>query len=100
MGLLISTPPGDPKTETALQMAKDALMKGQAVMIFLYQSGVGNLHHERYVKLLDEGATIYACSQSCQAQGINPIPEKVILSNLAHAVSLMSGCQQFVAFIA
>jgi sulfur relay (sulfurtransferase) complex TusBCD TusD component (DsrE family) len=99
IGLFVATPPGSRKTEAALEIAEKAVLSGQKVLIFFYRPGVMNLRDERYVKLLDRGATIYACSQSCQAQGITAIPDNIVLGELGLLSNLMSGCQKFVAFI-
>lgn len=99
VGIFVATPPGSQKTETALELAEKALVSGQQVLLFLYRPGVNNLRDARYVKLLERGATIYACSQSCQAQGITAVPDNIVLGEFGLLSKLMNGCQKFVAFI-
>ena len=96
LGLLVASPPGDPRTETLLRLARAARQRGDGLLLYLLDEGVRNLDRAEVEALGREGADLYCCAVGAQARGILP-DRRAVFSGLYVLASLVAGCDRFLS---
>jgi len=96
LGLLLATPPGDPRSETLLRLAAAALARGDRVLLYLLDEGVRNLGLPETAALREGGADLYCCAMGARERGIEP-DRRAVFSGLYLLASLIAGCDRFLS---
>jgi len=100
LGLLLSTPPSHPSTETVIQLSQAALRRGIDVYLYLIDEGVKTATDQRYLSLIDAGVKMSVCAYGCQQHGIPTVmvDSRVSLSGLVVLSGIIDACDRFLAF--
>jgi hypothetical protein len=96
LGLLLSTPPGQPGFEHGVALAKAALGRGLRVYVYCLDEAVRGLTDERLQALRQEGLVLYACAYGAQKRRIAP-SGLAVFSGLSVLSDLMAATDRFVS---
>lgn len=96
LGLLVTRPPGDPRTESVFALARAALRRRDEVLIYLLDDGVGNLGRAEAEELRREGCILYCCALGARRRGIEP-DRRAVFSGLYVLASMLEACDRFVS---
>jgi sulfur relay (sulfurtransferase) complex TusBCD TusD component (DsrE family) len=97
LGLLLSTAPDHPNTETVAGLVKAARARQMETDLYLLDEGVANLNHPEISALAESGVHLYVCAYGAQRRGI-PVSDRATFCGLVVLSDLMKGCDRFVAF--
>lgn len=97
LGILLSTSPDHPNTQSVIALGRAALGKGKDVYLYLVDEGVRNLDDPGITALKEAGAHLFLCAYGAQRRHI-PTSDKAAFSGLVVLSDLVKGCHQFVTF--
>jgi sulfur relay (sulfurtransferase) complex TusBCD TusD component (DsrE family) len=97
LGLLLSTPPGQPGFQHGLGLAQAALEEGADVYLYCIDEAVRGVDEPRLQFLAACGLKLYACAYGAQQRGLDRTP-RAIYAGLALLSDLMAATDRFVAF--
>ena len=100
LGILLSTPPGNPNAETVRKLGEEALRSGVDVYLYLIDEGVKNLQNPSLVELASSGAKFFVCAYGCQQHNVSTegYPKEVTFCGLVVLSNIITGCDRFLAF--
>lgn len=96
LGLVLSVPPGDPRGEALLAVAREACADGHEVLLYLLHEGVRHLGRSELGPLADAGAKLYCCAMGAQKRDIAQ-DGRAVFSGLYVLASLVAGCDRFLS---
>lgn len=97
LGLLLSTAPGHPNTETVAGLARAARARQMATDLYLIDEGVAHLNRPEITALAEGGVHLYVCAYGAQRRGI-PVSDRATFCGLVVLSDLIKGCDRFVSF--
>jgi sulfur relay (sulfurtransferase) complex TusBCD TusD component (DsrE family) len=97
LGLLLSTPPGQPGFQHGLRLAQAALEEGADVFLYCVDEAVRGADEPRLQSLAARGLKLYVCAYGAQRRGMERNP-KAIYGGLALLSDLISATDRFVSF--
>jgi sulfur relay (sulfurtransferase) complex TusBCD TusD component (DsrE family) len=97
LGLLLSTPPGQPGFPHGLGLAQAALEEGADVFLYCVDEAVRGADEPRLKSLAARGLKLYVCAYGAQRRGIERNPH-AIYAGLALLSDLMAATDRFVSF--
>lgn len=100
LGLLLSTAPDNPNSETVYQLSKTALANKVDTYLYLIDEGVLNLKDPRFSELAKEGLKLFVCAYGCQQHHISTdgYGKEVNFCGLVILSNIIDGCDRFLAF--
>ena len=100
LGVLLSTPPSHPHTDTVVRLCEQALASEVDVYLYLIDEGVRHARDTRIDRLAASGAKLYLCAYGCQQHGVSTdgLPSSLTLCGLVVLSNLVNACDRFVAF--
>jgi sulfur relay (sulfurtransferase) complex TusBCD TusD component (DsrE family) len=100
LGLLLSTAPDNPNSETVYQLSKTALANKVDTYLYFIDEGVLNLKDPRFAELAKEGLKLFVCAYGCQQHGISTdgYGKEVNFCGLVILSNIIDGCDRFLAF--
>jgi sulfur relay (sulfurtransferase) complex TusBCD TusD component (DsrE family) len=97
LGLLLSTPPGQPGFQHGLRMAQAALEEGADVYLYCVDEAVRGLDEPGLQSLAARGLKLYVCAFGAQQRGLAPNP-RAVYAGLALLSEVMAATDRFVSF--
>jgi sulfur relay (sulfurtransferase) complex TusBCD TusD component (DsrE family) len=97
LGLLLSTPPGQPGFEHGLRLAQAALEEGVDVYLYCVDEAVRGVDEPRLQTLAARGLKLYACAYGAQRRDMERSP-RATYSGLAMLSDIISATDRFVSF--
>ena len=100
LGLLLSTAPDNPNSETVYQLSKTALANKVDTYLYFIDEGVLNLKDPRFPELAKEGLKLFVCAYGCQQHHISTdgYGKEVNFCGLVILSNIIDGCDRFLAF--
>jgi sulfur relay (sulfurtransferase) complex TusBCD TusD component (DsrE family) len=97
LGLLLSTPPGQPGFRHGLRLADAALAEGVEVYLYCVDEAVLGLHEPSLQTLAARGLKLYVCAYGAQRRGL-PRHPGATYAGLALLSDLIVATDRFVSF--
>lgn len=100
VGFLLARPPSHPSADRVHGLAKEALIAGHEVYLYLIDEGVKNVHTDQYRGLAQTGARVFVCAYGCQQHHVptENIDPKMSLCGLVILSGLIDTCDRFSSF--
>ena len=100
LGILLSTPPDHPSVTTVSRLAREAILAGDDVYLYLIDEGVKNLNDPHLLSAAGDGAKYFVCAYGCQQHGVKTdhLDPRVTLCGLVVLSNIVAGCDRFIAF--
>jgi sulfur relay (sulfurtransferase) complex TusBCD TusD component (DsrE family) len=95
LGLLLSTPPGQPGFVRCLQAARAGLAEGAQVYLYCLDDGVLAVSDPQLQTLRTAGLKLFACAYGAQRRGV-PCDDRAVFSGLATLSDILVGTRQFI----
>jgi len=97
LGLLLSTPPGQPGFQHGLCLAEAALEEGADVYLYCVDEAVRGVEEPRLQSLAARGLKLFVCAYGAQQRGLERNP-RAIYAGLALLSDVMAATDRFVSF--
>jgi sulfur relay (sulfurtransferase) complex TusBCD TusD component (DsrE family) len=97
LGLLLSTPPGQPGFLHGLCLAEAALAQGVEVYLYCVDEAVRGVDEPRLQALAARGLKLYLCAYGSQRRGLERNPNATY-AGLALLSDVMAATDRFVSF--
>jgi sulfur relay (sulfurtransferase) complex TusBCD TusD component (DsrE family) len=97
LGLLLSTPPGQPGFQHGLRLAETALAEGVEVFLYCVDEAVRGVDEPRLQSLAARGLKLYFCAYGAQRRGLERNPN-ANYAGLALLSDVMAATDRFVSF--
>jgi sulfur relay (sulfurtransferase) complex TusBCD TusD component (DsrE family) len=97
LGLLLSTPPGQPGFQHGLCLAAAALEAGVEVFLYCIDEAVHGVDEPRLQSLAARGLKLYVCAYGSQRRGL-PSSPNATYAGLALLSDVMAETDRFVSF--
>jgi sulfur relay (sulfurtransferase) complex TusBCD TusD component (DsrE family) len=97
LGLLLSSPPGEPGFQHGLCLAEIALQEGVDVYVYCLDEAVRGLAEPRLQSLAARGLKLYACAYGAQRRQIER-HDQAAFAGLASLSDLLAATDRFLTF--
>jgi sulfur relay (sulfurtransferase) complex TusBCD TusD component (DsrE family) len=97
LGLLLSTPPGQPAFQHALRLAETALEEGVEVYVYCVDEAVRGLGDPRLQSLAARGLKLFACAYGARRRHIER-NDQAAFAGLGSLSDLMAATDRFLSF--
>lgn len=97
LGLLLSTPPGNPNLETVIRLTETALADNCQVYLYLIDEGTKAMENPRLDELTANGLKLFVCAYGAERHHV-PLSGKATPCGLVVLSDIVKGCDQFLSF--